>query len=222
MTIQDYFGGWSNVVDLAEANRIMQRLVISKTSLCPQPSEIFRAFRMCPLRKLRVIICGQDPYSDGKATGIAFANFPGTKEECYSPSLEVLKESIIDYTVPHRTIIFEPDLEKWEAQGVLMLNSALSCEYGRTGSHSLLWRPFMQSLFLNLSKHTSGIVYVLMGIQAQGYEPYINKQFNYVIKTRHPSYYARTKTKMPHSIWKEVNNILIGLNGQGIEWYEEY
>ena len=156
------------------------------------------------------------------ATGIAFANSLDTQDNSYSPSLEILRESVIDYTIPHRTIIFDPSLEKWEEQGVLLLNSALTCEVGRVGSHYLLWRPFIISLLTNLSKCSSGIVYVLMGSQAQSLEPYINKQFNHVIHIRHPSYYARTKSRMPSDVWQKINNILIGQNGYGIEWYKEY
>jgi uracil DNA glycosylase len=155
------------------------------------------------------------------ATGIAFANTSDTQEKDYSPSLEVLRESVINYTVPHRTVNFDPSLEKWEAQGVLLLNSALSCEVGRVGSHTLLWRPFIKSLLTNLSKYHTGIVYVLMGTVAQSFEPYINKQFNHVIRIRHPSWYARQRQRMPSDIWEEINSILICLNGSGIEWYKE-
>lgn len=156
------------------------------------------------------------------ATGLAFANASDTPENNYSPSLEVLRESVINNTVPHRTIIFDPSLEKWEEQGVLLLNVALSCELGRAGSHALLWRPFMTSFLINLSRCSTGIVYVLMGNQAQDLEPYIDSGFNYIIRIRHPSYYARTKTRMPSDIWRQINQILISQNGSGIEWYKEY
>ena len=223
MTIEEYFGDWSKVVDLKEADRILRSLTSSKQLICPQLKDVFKAFKYCALKDLRVVILGQDPYPQkGVATGIAFANSPNTQEDSYSPSLEILRESVIDYTIPHRTIIFDPSLEKWESQGVLLLNSALTCQLGRVGSHSLLWRPFIKSLLTNLSKQTCGIVYVLMGTEAQSFEPYINKQFNHIVRIRHPSYYARTKTRMPSELWQEVNNILIGQNGYGIEWYQEY
>ena len=223
MTIQEYFGDWSKVVDLEEANRVIKKLSSSNQIICPQLKNIFKAFNLCPFKELRVVIIGQDPYPQkGVATGIAFANSLDTQDNSYSPSLEILRESVIDYTIPHRTIIFDPSLEKWEEQGVLLLNSALTCEVGRVGSHYLLWRPFIISLLTNLSKCSSGIVYVLMGSQAQSLEPYINKQFNHVIHIRHPSYYARTKSRMPSDVWQKINNILIGQNGYGIEWYKEY
>ena len=223
MTIQEYFGDWSKVVDLQEADRIIKKLSASNHSICPQLKDIFKCFRLCSLNNLRVVIIGQDPYPQkGVATGLAFANSPDTPEDSYSPSLEILRESVINYTIPHRRVTFAPDLEKWEAQGVLLLNSALSCELGRVGSHTLLWRPFIKSLLTNLSKYHTGLVYLLMGTQAQSLEPYINKQFNHVIHIRHPSWYAHQRQRMPSDIWQEINTILIDQNGYGIEWFTEY
>jgi uracil-DNA glycosylase len=221
MTIQEYFGDWSKVVDLHEADRIIKKLSASNHTICPQLKDIFKAFTLCHLNDLRAILIGQDPYPQkGVATGLAFANSSDTIQ--LSPSLEILKESVINYTIPHRTINFDPSLEKWEAQGVLLLNSALSCELGRVGSHMLMWRPFMKSLLTNLSCYHTGLVYLLMGTQAQTLEPYINKQFNHVVRIRHPSWYARQKQRMPSDIWQEINSILIGQNGYGIEWFTEY
>lgn len=223
MTIKEYFGDWSKVIDLNEVDRIMKKLSTSHYVICPKLNDVFKSFLKCPFSSLRVVIIGQDPYPQkGVATGIAFANSSNTPESQYSPSLEVLKESVIDYTIPHRRVIFGPDLEKWEAQGVLLLNSALSCEVGRVGSHTLLWRPFIKSLLTNLSMYHTGLVYVLMGTQAQTQEPYINKRFNHVIRIRHPSWYARQRQRMPSNIWQEINSILISQNGYGIEWFTEY
>lgn len=225
MTIDEYFGDWCSVIDKSEANKVMKRLISLKTPLCPSIKDIFKAFRLCSLHNVRVILVGQDPYNNYRdnrpvATGLAFANSSDTPKDKYSPSLEVLKESIINFSIPHNRVIFDSSLEKWEEQGVLLLNTALSCEKGKPNSHALLWRPFITSLIANLSKYTSGIVYVLMGSSAQSLEPYIGKN-NCIIRCRHPAYYARTHTKMPSSIWQEINNILIGQNGYGIKWYNE-
>lgn len=156
------------------------------------------------------------------ATGVAFANSKDTLEEDYSPSLNILIDSIIDFTLPHGNIIFDSSLEKWETQGVLLLNSALSCIAGKTGSHTLMWRPFIKSFLLNLSNYDTGIIYVLMGKEAQSFEPYINKQYNHIIKVNHPSWYARNHISMPSNLWYQINDILIDKYGYGIEWYKEY
>ena len=235
MTKEEYFGDWSKVIDLQEAGGILKKLSASHIYICPVLKDIYKCFHLCPLNSLRMVIIGQDPYSNFRslshasnmikipvATGLAFANHADTPNSQLSPSLEILRESVIDYTIPHRTINFDPSLEKWEEQGVLMLNSALSCEAGKTGSHVLLWRPFVKSLLTNLSKYHTGIAYLLMGTQAQSLEPYINPRFNHVIRIRHPSWYAHQNQRMPSDIWQEINNILTGLNGTGIEWYQEY
>lgn len=227
MTIEEYFGDWSKVIDTKEADRIIKRLVASKQIICPKIKDIFKAFTLCPLQELKVLILGQDPYSNYKnkepvATGIAFANSKDTLESDYSPSLNILMESVIDFTLPHGKIIFDPSLEKWEDQGVLLLNSALSCLVGKTGSHTLLWRPFIKSFLTKLSLHSSGIIYVLMGRDAKSFKPYINAKYNHIIEANHPSWYARNHTPMPFNLWYDINNILINKYGYGITWYEEY
>ena len=227
MTIQEYFGDWCKVIDTKEADDIIRKLMTSRQVVCPQIKDIFKAFTLCKLHDLKVVIIGQDPYPDlldGKprATGIAFANPKGTPQKNYSPSLDALMESVIDYTLPHGSVIFDPSLENWEKQGVLLLNAALSCTLGRIGSHALMWRPFMRSLLTNLSNYDTGIVYVLMGAEAQSLEPYINPKYNHIIKVRHPSWYARNHTIMPSDLWHEIDKLLIGHYGFGVEWYKEY
>lgn len=226
MSITEYFNDWVSVINLQEADRIIKILHKSKSPICPSLNNVFKAFRLCSLNNLRVVIIGYDPYNNyrnGKpvATGLAFANSSDTSEKNYSPSLEVLMESIINFSVPHNRIIFDPSLESWEEQGVLLLNTALSCKVNETGSHMLLWRPFITEFLTTLSMYSTGLVYVLMGNDAQSLEPYINSKNNHIIRCKHPSYYARTHEKMPANIWNEINNILIGLNGYGIEWYKE-
>ena len=226
MTIEEYFGDWCKVVDTKEANRIVKRLATQKQVVCPQIKDIFKAFTLCSLHDLKVVILGQDPYADlvkGKprATGVAFANDNNTPQTNYSPSLDILMESVIDFTCPHDNVIFDPSLEKWEMQGVLMLNSALTCIPGKIGSHSLMWRPFIKSFLTNLSCYDTGIVYVLMGTEAQSFLPCINPKYNHIIKTKHPSWYARNHIPMPSDLWHHINKILIGMYGYGIEWYKE-
>ena len=235
MTAEEYFGDWTNMLDIQEADRILRKLSASKSIICPKIKDIFKAFHLCPLHNLRIVILGQDPYNtlhkpfsvnEGSAfvptaTGIAFGNSPDTPESSYSPSLEILRDSVIDFSLPHQQIIFDPSLEKWEEQGVLLLNSALSCEAHKPQSHALMWRPFIGAFLEKLSKKIPGIVYVLMGSAAISFQQYINKRNNHVLTTKHPSWYARNKTKMPPDIWKEIDNILIGQNGYGIQWYNE-
>lgn len=223
MTIQEYFGDWTKVIDLSKVNTITNRLKPYNKVLCPKLHDVFKAFRLCKLQDVRVVIIGQDPYPNyvkgiPVATGLAFANSSNTLEKDYSPSLKVLRDSFMDIDESEERIIFDPSLESWEKQGVLLLNTALSCLQDQVRSHTLLWRPFITSFLDNLNKYLTGVVYVLMGNDALSLEPYIKKDFNYIIKTKHPAYYARKHIAMPN-IWNCINQILIGQNGYGIKWY---
>lgn len=60
MTLQEYLGEWSAIVDCSEAGRIIKKLSASSVSICPIPANIFKAFRLCSYNNVRVIIVGQD------------------------------------------------------------------------------------------------------------------------------------------------------------------
>lgn len=226
MTAREYFGDWSRVLDIREADRVTRGLVRSGKALCPAVPDIFRAFRLCPLRSLRMVVLGQDPYPQMRgglpvATGVAFANRADTPGRLLSPSLKILKDSVIDLSVPHSGVIFDPTLESWERQGVLMLNSALSCGASRAGTHALLWRPLIASLLRRLSASQPWLVYLLLGGQAQSFAGCVSRAAR-VFRCQHPSYLARDGRSMPSGLWRDINAVLQGQNGYGIKWFEEY
>ena len=221
MTKEEYFGGWITVLPAKEMQDAINKVSLIKGKICPDYKNIFKAFNKCPYEKLKLIILGQDPYFQKyTATGLAFANFNSIPEEQLSPSLKVIKESVINYEIPHNLITFASELEEWAEQGVLLLNTALTCEVNKPGSHSLLWRPFICKLIKNICDYNSGIVWLLLGNIAQSFKPYINKN-QHIIEAKHPSCYARNNEKMPYNIWHNINKILIGLDGYGITFYKE-
>ena len=221
MTKEEYFGEWLNVLPTKEMQEIISRVSPIRNKICPAYKDIFKAFNKCPYRKLRLVIVGQEPYfQKNVATGLAFANFNNISEKQLSPSLQVIKESIINYEIPHNLITFASELEEWAEQGVLLLNTALTCEINKPLSHSLLWRPFISQLIKNICNYNSGIVWLLLGSSAQSFKSYINK-YQYIIEAKHPSFYARNNKKMPYNIWYDINKILIELNGYGITFYKE-
>lgn len=225
MTLEEYFGDWIHVLDMKELNNVMGRLSVEyrKKPICPNQPDVFRAFELCPLKDLKVVMLGQDPYPQkGVATGILFGNRADVSEEDLSPSLKVVKEAAINFEVPHNCITFDQTLESWAKQGILMINSALTVEMNRIGSHVMLWRPFIVRLLSNLSKHDTGIVYVLFGKQAQTFKPYINEKFNHIFEVEHPAYFARTGKKMPYELFVNVSNTVKGIYGIPLTWYQEY
>lgn len=227
MTIEEYFGDWMKVIDKLEAMKIMGWLkTVNPNTLCPALPDVFRAFKLCSLSNCKVVMVGMDPYPDkfmGKtrATGVLFGNSKDVPEDKLSPSLQVVKESAINFEIPHNIITFDQTLESWAKQGILMINSALTCELNKVGSHANQWRPFISKLLKNLSNRETGIVYVLSGRQAQTLKPYINEKYNDIIEVEHPAYFARTNKIMPYSVFEQMNNILYGRYGEKITLFNE-
>lgn len=163
------------------------------------------------------------PYPQkGVATGLLFGNKEEVDRENLSPSLQIIKEALINFETPYNNIIFDHTLESWATQGILMLNTALTVETNNIGSHVMLWRPFIAELLKKLSENKTGIIYVLFGEQAKTFKPYINKHFNTILEEKHPAYYARTGMKMPYTIFRQIDNLLKDKYGASISWYSEY
>ena len=225
MTLDEYFGDWMKVIDRAELNNVMVKVgqEYRRKPICPAQPDVFKAFRLCSLKNLKIVMLGCDPYPQkGIATGILFGNNKETSNENLSPSLKIIKEAVINFEVPHYCITFDQTLESWAKQGILMINSALTVEMNRIGSHVMLWRPFIAKLLKNLSEYNTAIIYVLFGRQAQTFKPYINSRFNHIIEIEHPAYFARSGTKMPHQLFIDISNRVKGICGVPIKWYEEY
>lgn len=221
MTIEEYFRDWLKVIDRTELLKVTKEITsIYKKKQCePAYSNIFKAFHVTPYSKLKMVWLSQDPYFQSKkATGIAFANSKETKT--LSPSLQLLKESVINFEVPHNLVTFDSSLEEWSKQGILLLNSALTVEVNNPGSHTVIWRDFIKSLLGNLSANNTGLIYVLWGKTAQTFTEYIGP-YNIVYKMPHPAYYARMNSKIPHTFFVQLNNTLYSYFKEKIEWYKE-
>lgn len=223
MTIDEYFGDWMKVLDRNETVKIMNWLKTTDSStLCPSIKNVFKAFKLCSYNECKVIFIGQDPFPQkGVAQGILFGNSSNTPEDKLSPSLKVVKESVINFDIPHNLITFDPTLENWAKQGILMLNSALTTEVGKVGIHTLKWRPFIGSFLKNMSEKNPGIIYVFFGSQAKSLNTYINNNNNYKLFIEHPAYYARLNKRMPSDIWHTVQKLVYNIYGTSIEWYKE-
>ena len=223
MTAEEYFGDWIKVIDKDKLMKVIRWIqTLDDSNICPSKKNIFKAFKLCPYKELRVICLGMDPYPQpGVATGILFGNSPDTLEDRLSPSLQVVKECAINYEIPHGLIEFDKTLESWAKQGILMINSAFTCEVNKVGSHVREWRPFVAKLIENISSRDNGLVFVLFGNQAQSFKPYI-KGFQKIIEVQHPAYFARNNEIMPYSIFTDVNKFLKAQYNEQIEFYKEW
>lgn len=151
------------------------------------------------------------------ATGVLFGN----NASVLSPSLKIVKEAVIDFEIPHNSIIFDPTLESWCKQGILMINSALTTEIEKAGSHVMLWRGFISKLLKNISEYNTGIIYVLFGEQAKTFKPYIGKN-NIILEEKHPAYYARNDSRMPSTVFKEITKLVKDKYNEQLKLFLEY
>lgn len=214
----DYFKGWENVIDRNELSKVISILnVLYKTKeIFPCKDLVFKAFQECPYSTCKVVIIGQDPYyTPNVATGIAFAN----NNKVSSPSLEIIKNAVVNLEIPHNSYTFDPTLRQWARQGVLLLNSALTVERNKALSHTLLWHNFMIKLLTNLSKVNAIGVYILLGKTAWDLERYIKN--SYILKDNHPSYYARTNTNMSDRVFRKASDIVYKLYEEKITWFNK-
>lgn len=219
MSIEEYFKDWIKVLDKDKLNLIVNKLKTMR-NITPPLSLAFKAFQLCDYNDLRIIMISQDPYPQkGVATGILFGNRKDTID--LSPSLKIIRDAVIDLEVPHNSVIFDPTLESWARQGILMLNSALTVEIGKVGSHTMLWRGFISSLIKNISEYNTGIIYVLFGDTAKTFKPYIGKN-NIILEEKHPAYYARTGEKMTRQVFNRIDKLMRDKYNESINWFNEF
>lgn len=184
----------------------------------PPLKQVFRAFEECPHNKLKVIMIGQDPYPHlGVADGLAFSCSNTMKPQ---PSLKNIFDAI-EVTIHQEFSNYQdPNLTRWANQGVLLLNSALTCQVDKVGLHYAIWQEFIAYTMDILNYTDSGLIFVLMGKQAQELESMIGEH-HYIVKVSHPASAAYTKKAWDCSdMFNEINKIINGQNGPSfkINW----
>ena len=180
----------------------------------PPLKHVFRAFEECPEKDLKVIIIGQDPYpSMNVADGIAFScGLTGRPQ----PSLKFIFQEVERTVYQDWPTYQDPDLKRWANQGVLLINTALTCEIDKVGSHYNIWNDFIMYLLdmLNLTK--SGLIFILLGAKAQELEAVLG-QNHYVLKASHPASAAYNGGKWDcNDVFNKANEILKQQNEPGL------
>lgn len=221
MTPREYFGDWYPYIDIQSMNVALSYLSKEK-EYYPIASDVFKAFTLCKAKDAVAIFLGQDPYPQKNvATGILFGNRDTTPKDKLSTSLQIIKEAVINYEIPHNLITFDNTLESWAKQGILMLNSSLTVKPYMPGSHYLYWKQFITTFLKRFSISNSGIVYVLFGRQAQTFKANINPNTSTVIEVEHPAALARRNEKMSCSIFRDISGTIRNISGKEIEWFYE-
>lgn len=162
---------------------------IGSASICPVDGNAFRAFSL-PVQEVKVVLLGQDPYPNpADATGIAFGVQADRLYKHYPFSLKVLADALTD----EADTFFDPSLEMWVRQGFLMLNSALTCQQSKPGSHQEIWKPFMAELFKQLNLQES-LIFVFFGKVAEQFSNLLDNNKHTIITCPHPAALAYGNT----------------------------
>ncbi|MGN0436926.1 MAG: uracil-DNA glycosylase [Lachnospiraceae bacterium] len=156
----------------------------SGKKIFPPADDIFNAFHLTPLKDVKCVIIGQDPYhNDGQAHGLCFSVKPDVE---IPPSLVNIYKELEDDLgcyIPNNGY-----LVKWAKQGVLLLNSVLTVRAHQANSHQGIgWEQFTDAVMDILNKEDRPIVFLLWGKPAQNKAAKLNNPNHLILKAPHPS-----------------------------------
>jgi uracil-DNA glycosylase len=186
------------------------------SSICFPPKEkIFEAFALCSPKDVKVVILGQDPYHGaGEAHGLAFSVRQGIKTP---PSLRnIFKELESEFGID---LTRTTDLTAWAEQGVFLLNSVLTVEKDKAGSHSKWgWEEFTNAVISFISKENKQVVFVLWGDYARKKKILIDLSKHTVIESAHPSPLSSYRGFFGSKPFSSVTERLSGFGLSPISW----
>ena len=156
-----------------------------RTVVYPPADDIFNAMHFTPLKEVKVLILGQDPYhNEHQAHGLSFS-VPQDQRDI-PPSLQNIYKELSDDIG-----CYIPDngyLKKWADQGVLLLNTVLTVRAHQANSHQGRgWEQFTDAIIQAFNAQDRPIVYMLWGRPAQSKIPMLTNPKHLILKAPHPS-----------------------------------
>ena len=188
--MQPLGGGWDELLAPLFADehytkiRNFLKTEYATHTIYPDMYDLYNCFRLTPLKDIKCVILGQDPYHEpGQAHGLCFSVKPGVP---LPPSLQNIYQEI------HNDLgITEPnsgDLTKWAKRGVLLLNTTLTVRAHQANSHANCgWAWFTDHVIKLISDHTQHTVFLLWGGNARGKVPLIDASKHLILQCAHPS-----------------------------------
>lgn len=217
----EWYSTLNHFITKSEFKEILEKLVFEVEEgkrFVPKIKNTLNAFKFCDLKDLKVVIIGQDPYPwlyknhpDGTvADGLAFSCGNSMKIQ---PSLEYIYNAMGKEPEDRN-----PDLKYLAEQGVLLLNSALTVEVNKPGTHYTIWKPFINIVIDTINYNKSDIVYILLGKVAQQYEDVIDDN-NLILKASHPASAGYNKGVWNcEDVFNRANNYLQEKGKTIIQW----
>lgn len=191
----------------------------SKHVVYPPSDDIFNALHLTPLKEVKVLILGQDPYiNEHEAHGLCFSVLPEQKK--LPPSLQnIYKELNADLgcEIPNNGY-----LKKWAQQGVLLLNTVLTVRAHESNSHKGKgWEHFTDAIIRAVNEQDRPIVYMLWGSHAQQKIPMLNNPKHLILKAPHPSPLSAHRGFFGCRHFSQANEFLEKNGIEPIDWQIE-
>ena len=204
---QDYF---KNLMEFITSEKNKGKLIF------PSSADIYNAFNLTPLSKVKVVILGQDPYhGDGQAHGLSFSVKDDIK---LPPSLKNMFKELED-DIDAFQLPTSGNLSKWAAQGVLLLNAILTVEAHKAASHQKQgWEQLTDNVIKLVSKECEHVVFLLWGKYAEQKERLIDEQKHLILKAAHPSPFSAYRGFFGCKHFSKVNEYLNSEGRTAIDW----
>lgn len=193
---------------------IVSRYREGKT-IYPKADRYFEALNLTAFADVKVVILGQDPYHNpGQAHGLCFSVPPGITPP---PSLVNIYKELHDdlgLEIPHHGY-----LRSWAEEGVLLLNSTLTVEDGKAGSHQNQgWETFTDAVIERINRLKQDIVFILWGAYAQKKGSFIDSARHLVLKSPHPSPLSAYRGFFGSKPFSQTNAYLAGKDRAPVNW----
>lgn len=191
--------------------------------IAPLSSNVYRCFFETPLNDVKLVILGMCPYhtfknnepiADGLLMGCSITNHnQPTLDQFYNAIERELYNGVcLDAAKP-------ADVRHLAAQGVLMMNAALTTEMNKAGSHLAIWEPFTSYVFKEIIS-TLGVPVIYLGKEAAKFERY-SAPFTWHFPISHPASASyRSGDWDSEGAFKAVKNILKQNNDYEIDWLD--
>ncbi|UCX03824.1 uracil-DNA glycosylase [Shewanella glacialimarina] len=204
---QDYF---------IRLNKFLSEQQSMNKVIFPPKADIYRAFELTPVEKVKVVVIGQDPYhGEGQAHGLAFSVKSGVK---VPPSLvNIYKELAQD--IPSFSIPSHGNLTHWAEQGLLLLNTVLTVEQSLAHSHAKAgWEVFTDHVLDYLNSLPQPLIFVLWGSHAIKKGRLITHEHHTILSGPHPSPLSAYRGFFGCGHFSKINQQLIKNGLEPIDW----
>lgn len=190
----------------------------SKTVVYPPAEDIFNAFHFTPLKDVKVLLLGQDPYhNEHQAHGLSFSVQPG---QDIPPSLVNIYKELHDDLgcyIPNNGY-----LKKWADQGVLLLNTVLTVRAHQANSHQGHgWEQFTDAVIQAVNAQDRPIVYMLWGAPARRKKAMLTNPKHLILEAPHPSPLSAYRGFLGCKHFSRANEFLKASGVEPIDWQIE-